>query len=287
MELFPRYWESAEEQVRDASGRTFLLRIWGWSTSSPGRAAAAARQRLSLAVQKVRSGEPGEQYYHRNPVREEVLREIRTPDGTLIGIISRNSYGAQILNTDQILIADVDAPAAMKSRRPRGLGRFFRRPRAEQDPETADRPVLARIEEFARARTHLGVYVYRTAAGFRVLISGVHAPPDSDYAKEILTALASDPLYARLCAVHRNYRARLTPKPWRCGIQALALQWPWADGRAEQDAARWLESYQARSAGYTVCRRIRQGSTAVSPEEQLLLQIHDEAVLGPPDQPLA
>src|SRR5690625_7110992 len=76
MEHFPRHWDVAEDRVQDPAGRTFRLRIWGWSTSSAGQAAIAARRRLAEVVQKVRSGQPlGEGYYHRNPPREEVLRE--------------------------------------------------------------------------------------------------------------------------------------------------------------------------------------------------------------------
>lgn len=289
MEHFPRHWDVAEDRVQDPAGRTFRLRIWGWSTSSAGQAAIAARRRLAEVVQKVRSGQPlGEGYYHRNPPREEVLREIRTPEGDLIGLITRNSYGAQILNTDRILIADVDDPARQARRREGGLlSRLFRRGRPEPQAQEEDDPVLSRIEQFARERTHLGVHVYQTAAGFRVLITGVHTPPDSEYATEILAALASDPLYARLCAVHRNYRARLTPKPWRSGMRSLALQWPWADAQVEQEAAKWVDRYEQRTADYAVCRLIRRGDTAPSPAEAQVLQVHDEYVLGPADRPLA
>lgn len=288
MEHFPRHWDVAEDRVQDPNGRTFRLRIWGWSTSSAGQAAIAARRRLAEVAQKVRSGQPlGQGYYHRNPLREEVLREIRSAEGDLIGLISRNSYGAEILNTDRILIADVDDPSAGRPpRRGWSLGRLFRRGRPAPEPAPTD-PALSRIEEFARARTHLGVHVYQTAAGYRVLITGVHAPPDSAYAEEILAALASDPLYARLCAVHRNYRARLTPKPWRTGLRALTVQWPFTDPQQEQEAARWVDRYRQRSAEYTVCRLVRRASAAPSADEALLLQTHDQYVIGTPEQPLA
>src|SRR5690625_787588 len=108
MEHFPRHWDVAEDRVQDREGCTVRLRLCGWSTSSAGQAAIAARRRLAEVVQKVRSGQPlGEGYYLRNLPREEVLREFRTPKGDPIGLITRNSYGAQILNTDRILIADV------------------------------------------------------------------------------------------------------------------------------------------------------------------------------------
>src|SRR5690625_7941982 len=112
MEHFPRHWDVAEDRVQDPAGRTFRLRIWGWSTSSAGQAASAARRRLAEVVQKVRSGQPlGEGYYHRNPPREGVRRVIRTPEGDLIGLLTPNSLGAQVPNTARILIADRGDPA--------------------------------------------------------------------------------------------------------------------------------------------------------------------------------
>jgi hypothetical protein len=36
-------------------------------------------------------------------------------------------------------------------------------------------------------------------------------------ANMLMRFLRADPDYVRLCAVQECYRARLTPKPWRCG----------------------------------------------------------------------
>jgi len=39
---------------------------------------------------------------------EPLLREIRTPDGRVVGHVTRNRYEAEVLNTNQMLIVDVD-----------------------------------------------------------------------------------------------------------------------------------------------------------------------------------
>ncbi|MGC0274427.1 hypothetical protein ACO0LV_15695 [Pseudactinotalea sp. Z1739] len=289
MEPLPKYWSPAEDRVQDPAGKTYVLRLWGWSVTSPSHAAVVAARRLGEVLQKIRTGRPlGGGYYPRTPLREEVLEEIRDSGGDLIGVITRNAYGAAILNTDRILIADVDDPAAQAAPGLLStLGRLFGRGKRDQPAGPEDNPVPARIEEFARVRPHLGVYLYRTAAGFRVLITGVHAAPDSAEAGEILTALASDPIYVRLCTVHGNYRARLTPKPWRCGMRALKPRWPWLDERAAGTAAQWLDRYRERTGHYAVCRLLRAGRTAPSAQERQLLQRHDQFVLGHGDLPLA
>ena len=96
--------------------------------------------------------------------------------------------------------------------------------------------------EFARRHPELGVRVYRTAAGLRVIVTGVAASPGSDRARALLTELGSDPLYVDLCATHDSYRARLTPKPFRVGVRALPVPWPYADDGARGRYQEWLRN---------------------------------------------
>ena len=112
------------------------------------------------------------------------------------------------------------------------------------------------VWEFARRHPELGVRVYRTAAGLRVLVTGAAAPPSSDRARELLTELASDPLYVELCATHDSYRARLTPKPFRVGEVALPVRWPFVDDAARERYEEWVSEYDGRSSGHAVCRLI-------------------------------
>ena len=112
------------------------------------------------------------------------------------------------------------------------------------------------VWDFARRHPDLGVRVYRTAAGLRVLVTGAAAAPSSDRARELLTELASDPLYVELCATHDSYRARLTPKPFRVGEVALPVRWPFVDEAAKERYEEWVSEYDGRSSGHAVCRLI-------------------------------
>ena len=324
MEPLPQHWTTAEEHVQAPDGRRYALRVWGWSARSMAEAADVARDRAAELVERLRQGGPlrRDSYYPRLPLREEVLTEIRAADGTLVAAITRNRYGAQVLNTDRLLIADVDSPEGERgtrraARRQRaggdsgggGLGRLVGRLLGRSGPaehmfdppdgsasgalpedgsdEQPTTPELTRIDAFAQTHPELGVHVYRTAAGYRVLITGADAPPDSEQAAAIMRELASDPVYVTLCATHRTYRARLTPKPWRVGIPALTARWPWRDTRTADRASRWLSRYTEACAGSIVCQKVRDARRAARPEEALVLDAHDRAVLGAPGAPLA
>ena len=289
MDPIPQHWTTASEHAQGPDGRSYPLQLWGWSTTSLGHAAQVATERVLEVARRVRAGEAIGQggYYPRVPLREEVLEEIRGADGTLVAAITRNRYGAEVLNTDALLIADVDLPNR-KARTPfaRLMGGIFGT-RGDTGAGHSEGAVLARIDEYARTRPDLGVYTYRTAAGFRVLITGARALPDSPEAQQIMRDLATDPVYVTLCATHRTYRARLTPKPWRCGMKALGPLWPWPNNRTADIAAAWIERYRRASSGYAVCQRIRRGVGTPTAEEGLVLDAHDRAVLGSSGLPLA
>lgn len=290
MEPIPQHWISVADRVQSPQGRSYQLTVWGWSTSSISQAAQTATRRLGELGQRVRAGERlfrRGAYYPRMPLREEVLQEFHRADGTLIAAITRNRYGAEVLNTDALLIADVDVPRVRWSGlRTWILAKVFA---GEKDGGAgpSEGAAVERIQEFARTNPALGVHIYQTKAGFRVLITGARVLPGSAEAERILQALASDPIYATLCATHKTYRARLTPKPWRIGMPALALRWPWQTEVQARQAKDWIEEYRRRGAPYAVCQRVRLGPAVRDPDQSRVLEAHDRAVLGHPDQRLA
>ena len=74
------------------------------------------------------------------------------------------------------------------------------------------------------------------------------------------------------------YRARLTPKPWRCGLRRKPDRWPWLDAKAETRFQRWDAQYRTNSASWATCQLIRQiGNATVHPEVQTIIKLHDSA----------
>jgi hypothetical protein len=130
-----------------------MLTVWGWSSQSPTDAARVAEERLAQALERVaREGglPPGHGYYPRMPLREPVLEEVEAAAGAVLGVVTRNRMGCEVLCTDLLFIADVDVPGledttarggrpgdgsgaagdggSLPRRRPRtGVGGFLRR----------------------------------------------------------------------------------------------------------------------------------------------------------------
>ena len=74
---------------------------------------ASPTQRLAQALERVaREGglPPGHGYYPRMPLREPVLEEVEAASGALLGVVTRNRMGCEVLCTDLLFIADVDVP---------------------------------------------------------------------------------------------------------------------------------------------------------------------------------
>lgn len=316
MRTLPKFWTTVEGQARQVDGRTFALRMWGWSTSSLADAAAVAGQRLSQAQAKAAAGQELEswKYYPRLPLREEILAEVVSADEALLAVVTRNRYGAEVLNTDLFLIADIDLPDGTQrdlagpapAQRGGFFSRFFGRRGAEpQDPGPASTPpaslapgevaatsspqeraVLERIARYAASNPTLGVRTYSTAAGFRVLVTGGDFPPGTEAAEAVLQALDSDPVYVLLCATHQTYRARLTPKPWRCDHGALSIPWPHPE-ELEANSQQWKTQYAEKSASWATTRLLSVVGPAPSAQEAQVIELHDGVTRATEDLPLA
>ena len=163
------------------------------------------------------------------------------------------------------------------------LGKFFGA--KPKDPAT---PYLERIEQWARRNPFLGVRVYRTAAGLRGLIANELFDPTRGDTVELLQAVGSDPLYVRLCQAQGCFRARLTPKPWRCDMDNPPGVFPLEDAAVEADYRRWVALYEATSASYAVCKPVAAyGPRDVHPEVADVLAYHDRLTVPSFDKPLA
>ena len=318
----PRFWTDATGAARSPDGKEFFVRLYGWSTSSIAEAAQVARRRLEETTAAVRAGRELTRgaYYPRTPLREEILTEINGDDGELIAAITRNRYGAEVLNTDAVLIADIDLPqptgrGARKSHAARGAGRpaepkrgllsrLFGRPStaeviATTEPQQsgvasqegpanitgAGSAALATIDAVAGQHPQWGFRTYRTAGGLRVIVTGSPLLPSSPDAEQLLRALDSDPLYVTLCATHETYRARLTPKPWRVGHRALTVTYPYEQLTGAVN--RWLQRYSAASEGYATCALVSSTGPAADAFAQQVLDIHDQRSHAHTELPLA
>ena len=132
--LIPKYWAQYKQRfelsvtadnVSDTlKSKQVTIKRYGWSDISPAEALKHAKARVDdahkrwLAGEDILRRERREEYNEGNgiPIREEIISEHNFLENELSNnsaavtklVITRNSYGAQVANIDNIAIIDVD-----------------------------------------------------------------------------------------------------------------------------------------------------------------------------------
>lgn len=333
--LIPRYWSRAESTATTPDGRPMRFHVWRGSRNSQAEAQALAAEAVQRMAERISRGAgfPERYSYGDRPMREEVVREIGggtadAPDAAL----TRNTYGAVVLNAARVFFIDVDVdgtggggaarsssastapssppaaadalwdlvdtlpvPSGLKSI----LGAF--RPKPATKPAAAPAPAAppptppgSQAAALDRLRGWLGsnpdwrVRVYRTSAGLRYLVTHALFSPADARAQSAMTALGADPQYIRLCSAQKSFRARLTPKPWRIGMENPPVGFPYETPAHEQAMRDWISRYDAASGGYATCQFLEEmGGGAEHPQVTGIRILHDEQSHATSGLPLA
>jgi hypothetical protein len=280
----PRVWAkaSADGKIKDQKGQPLDLLAWGWGDDHE-TARRGAAERLQRLIERVRKGQPfPERYgYGNRPLREEILRTIdgETPEQPA-AILTRNVYGAQVMNTARLLFLDVDlVDNAGLSKR---LGRLFGRgPSPEEE-------TLTRLREALKAYGLATFRIYRTASGYRVMAIDRDFNPTATDVQALMKSTGTDPAFSQLCQVQKSFRARLTPKPWRMDKQTPPGQHPREDAELRDRFAQWLSEYERDAAGYATCQYLETvGSGRISENARPLQLLHDQITRSDQSLPLA
>jgi hypothetical protein len=274
----PRHWVRETVEAKDSRGEIHRGEAWGWSETdveeAKQRARTSAERVADWLVRGGRDPEPPRtaQYLYNldRPPREEIVQELHDAAGETTALITRNVYGALVLNTRDLMFIDVDFPPR---REPGMLERLFGKATPADGEEDA---VLGRVQQWCSANADLGVRLYRTAAGLRVALTGQPMQPNGDDSRRILEELGSDPLYRRLCEAQECFRARLTPKPWRMHCDIPSSRFPFADAATEQKYREWQRDYDETAPRFATCQLVSaygdpEPHTDLSP----LLKLHD------------
>src|SRR5512142_2955545 len=105
----PAFWAKESLPATGPHGKRYFFDTWGWSDMSADDARQKAEARVKELVAKVQRGETLNRYsYGERPLREEVLRAVPGEGGREAGIITRNAYGAQVLNVTDAMFVDMD-----------------------------------------------------------------------------------------------------------------------------------------------------------------------------------
>src|SRR5687768_3784857 len=223
--LIPRYWSRAESTATTPAGKFVRFHVWRGSRSSPAEAQTLAQEAVGRVAERIRSGAgfPERYAYGDRPLREEVISEfaggaagatVDAPEAA----ITRNSYGALVLNAARAFFIDVDVDASDRPQ-PTGsssssaagadpmaaarelvdalplpggvksiLGGLFgskpaARPAAPPPPPPAPSDpasaAMDRLRRWVASHPEWRVRVYRTSAGLRYLVThDVFSPTD-------------------------------------------------------------------------------------------------------------
>jgi hypothetical protein len=273
--FIPRYW-ARSRQAPAGKRNQLLLQTWGWSDVSLAAALEHAEQRLQKLLQRVRDRDDLARWwwYYTNgerPLREEIL-DAR-PAGVVEGqaLVTRNRYGAAVLNTARLLFIDIDLPEPPPQRR--GVLAWFSKPATIEPAESR----LERLKAALVAHSASTFRLYRTAGGFRAVALDREFDPVADEVAAMMQAVGADPMYVKLCRAQQNFRARLSPKPWRCGVSNPPGQYP-RDADGARAFAAWLADYNARASGFGTCLYLETlGRATALPELAPLIDFHDRA----------
>ena len=253
MKLF-KFWIS-EKVTITIDGRPTEIACWGGSNVSIDDAKLRAREKAGLVERKIEGDESGLENYEAE-IREEILKVVDDKS-----IISRNRYGAQVLNTERLMFLDIDKPKFELS------GLFKRGPK---DPKEKIFEMARKLA--ANKYSTLGFRLYETSAGVRVIVLGRDFDPRDKATADMMHEFNTDPLYALLCHKQNCYRARLTPKPNRIKVKGYRVKYPRQDD--EVKFQEWLKDYEFKSQGYSVCKFIEQVGASYSPTE--VVRLHDD-----------
>jgi len=277
----PRYWARSAPGPAGSGVRPVPGWCWRWSDVSVDDAQRSANERVIELARMLEAGTPLDRYaYGDRPLREEIVQVVAEN----LAVVTRNLYGALVLNSSRCMFIDVDF--ADKGAVPKsGLFRRLLGKSAAAGPEEG---ALQSIRECAGRRPDLGMRIYRTRAGLRGLVTNRTFDPAAPESIDLLNDIGSDPLYIRLCQAQACFRARLTPKPWRCGLRPPATRYPLLTADAQQRFNRWRAEYERVILGFGVCQFVEHvGRADVHPEVRQMLALHDQFACARSDRPLA
>ena len=324
--IVPKYWAEGRAFHR-RSNRQVTVRRFGWSNESEADAQLMADDRANEALQLILSGERlprrelkvGYNGADGVPIREEI---VSTYGST---VITRNSYGALCMNTPDTLFADIDfthEPHLVLAlvvflatvlahfyigwiQHQKMLQAFFLITSLSRsiaiawgaawviskvfgNPENVAR---RRIARFVDSHREWNLRLYRTPAGFRVLATHQQFVPTDPAVNDCFRALGADRLYVKMCLKQHCFRARVSPKPWRIGIDAHLKPrpgvWPISADRMP-DRLAWVEKYERAASGYAACEFIESvGSGIVSSQIRDVIELHDKLSQATSGRPIA
>ena len=280
---FYSYW--ARSKTIPTNGHTVKFATCvGFSDISQEDALRVANDRAAHHAHLINTNQPFDYEYSKLPFCEEVIDRF-TDAGELVTVVSRIHYGSIVLNSSTVFFADIDLPREMLNKPKTNVFSFFRK--SAPEPELPGAEVIENLRKICDADRSLGFRLYRTAAGFRAMGTSRLFDVNDPVTTTLLEKMRSDGLYVVLCKRQQCFRARLTPKPNRIGMNHPPSRFPYQDAKAATEALQWQEEYDEASRNYATCALVAQiGNPNISEDVESIMQLHDHFACSA-DLPLA
>jgi len=266
MKIF-KYWKSEKATV-DFNGDVKEITCYGGSNVSLEEAASQAGLKMEKIKRKI-AGDRNVFDDYEVEIREEILQTVEDH-----AIITRNRYGARVLNAENLMFLDIDKPKGS----PGGL---FKKSGPQQNKEK----IFEMVRKQAASPKYEGLAfrLYETFQGARVIVLGGSFDPRDRATFDMMNEFNCDRLYTSICRKQGCFRARLTPKPYRIKMQAYKVQYP--RETADIQFENWIDRYEQESRNFNVCKFIGQ----VGPGQALteVVRVHDEISGAGMNLPLA
>ena len=108
---FPAFWSKATAENVDRDGRPVAFSCWRSSDASAEDARRSALEAAKGVLTAMLAGRRREHYaYWQGPMREEVIGRQTAAGGELIAAVTRNRFGALVLNAARVMFVDIDFP---------------------------------------------------------------------------------------------------------------------------------------------------------------------------------
>ena len=253
MKLY-KYW-TTEKQTILIDGNAQEITCYGGSNVSVEDARGKAREKAEKIQRKI----VGEKHLfedYESEIREEILQVIDDHSA-----ITRNRYGARVLNVEKMMILDID--------KPKPTGGLFKK----KDTRPPKEQIFEMVKNLATTKYNQYAFrIYETYQGARVIVLGREFDPRDSGTKKMMDEFNCDPLYTMLCIKQGCYRARLTPKPSRMKFRSYKVKYP-REGD-EGEFQRWVSEYESMSRSFSVCKLIEQ--VGASHYVTDVVKLHDE-----------
>lgn len=199
-------------------------------------------------------------------------------------IITRNKYGALVLNSEHTLFVDIDTNFMYSGLLFVGIVEYFRR--FFSSIKNYGKGTIGNIESILSRNKykHLYTRIYETPNGYRLIILGQDFNANSKASQQLMTKLSADYSYARLCKLQNCYRARLTPKPWRIGVKRPKIVFPFRTEEEDLIHQEWVSMYQTVSERFAACRLVKEIG---NPKQSRVVEYHDKFCKALSDLPMA